>query len=460
MNGRRIGLAAITALLTLAAVLVIAALVAADPLSVSTAVSYARAPGATTAHVEITILGVANATYGVEVRGPANETVAVKEVQTNATGVAVLVLELPETYPSGTYTVYVAGANESATATFKIAWPAPQVAPNATLVPGARVAAPNLLRAAAKLGAMVHCRNEVLRSANVTQGELQLILNLTAAGDAYLARANASLAAGNYTAAMRYAQLAIQSYGKALDLQEDIAELLNVSFAACRAVLKPPKVPPALAGNATVLPRNATCKWTPEFYPLMTAFNVTERRIEELRGLLSKLEERGYNTTGLALMLDEASKLVNEGRALAQACNISSAAHKLAEAKKYLGAVSAAIAKLGEKRFVNEIRKAGLDVNETEVEGALKRNMVAEKIAEKVEEKLNKTAKELEEKVNFTKLEKMEKEIRNLEKLVERVKELQARKEKLQKMQKEIINKVNELIEKIRKSGKGLGRRG
>jgi uncharacterized protein YlbG (UPF0298 family) len=283
---------------------------------------------------------------------------------------------------------------------------------------------------------MVHCRNGVLEAANVTQTELnatfQAVLELTAAGDRYLALANSSLAAGNYTAAMRYAQLAIQSYGRALELQEDIGEQLGVSFAACRAVIALPK------RGVPASARNATCKWTPDFYPLMTALDVTERRIGELRALLAKLGERGYNVTGLAAMLDEAERLVSEGRRLAQNCSISEAAHKLAD-------VDAAIAKLGAMRFVKEIGKAGIEVNETEVKEALKKGKLPEKLAEKVNETLRKIS--IQEKEDEKELRNIEKRIENIEKLIEKLRN----EKQVSKIADEVIKKVRELRENIEK---------
>jgi len=191
--------------------------------------------------------------------------------------------------------------------------------------------------------------------------------------------------------------------------------------------------------------RNATCKWTPEFYPLMTAFNVTERRIGELRALLAKLGERGYNVTGLAAMLDEAERLVSEGRRLAQNCSISEAAHKLAEAKKYIGAVDAAIAKLGGMRFVKEVGKAGIEVNETEVKEALKKGKLPEKLAEKVNETLRKIS--IPEKEDEKELRNIEKRIENIEKLIEKLRN----EKQVSKIADEVIKKVRELRENIEK---------
>jgi len=434
---------AVGALLAIAALLVAAAFASAAPLTVTATVDYARSHEVAVAVIRIVINGTPGATYGVEVRGPANETVALKEVEADANGLAVLELELPETYPAGAYTVYVAGGGEFAVATFTVSWNATAPAAPGGAVPGARVAAENLIRVAAKLGAMVHCRNDVLLAANVTQTELnatfQAVLDLTKAGDEHLARANSSLAAGNYTAAMRYAQLTIQSYGNALELQEEVGEQLGVSFAACRVAIAPPK-----ERDVPAPARNATCRWTPEFYPLMTAFDVTERRIEELRKLLARLEERGYNVTELAMTLDEAGKLVEEGRRLALACNVSEAARKLAEASKHIGAVNAAVARLGGMRFVKEVRKAGLEVNETEVREALKRGKLPEKLAEKVGEALRKI--KVAEGMGEKELKGVEKGLERIEKLLERLGKEKVNREKIE----EAMRRVEELRRSIR----------
>ena len=113
---------AVGALLAIAALLVAAAFASAAPLTVTATVDYARSHEVAVAVIRIVINGTPGATYGVEVRGPANETVALKEVEADANGLAVLELELPETYPAGAYTVYVAGGGEFAVATFTVSW--------------------------------------------------------------------------------------------------------------------------------------------------------------------------------------------------------------------------------------------------------------------------------------------------------------------------------------------------
>jgi len=426
-------------LLTIAALLVAAAFALAAPLIVTATVDYMYAPQATAAIVHIVINGAPNVTYGVEVRGPSNGIIALKEVDANESGLAVLELELPETYPAGGYTVYVSGGGDNYTTTFTIMW-------NVTI--GAEKAVENLIRVATKLGAMVHCRNEVLLAANVTETEqfetFQAVLTLTEAGDGYLALANSSFITGNYTAAKLYAQLAIQSFGRALELQEEIGDELGVSFAVCKAVISPPKK------EVPVPARNITCKWTPEFYPLMTAFNVTEHRIEELRALLAKLEGQDYNVTRLAMMLDQASELVEEGRQLAQTCNISEAAHKLGEATKLIGLVNAGVAKLGAKRFAHELAKDGVEINETEVREALRRGQIVDKIAEKIEEALRR----LEEKIEDIE-EKIEEKIERLERLMEKLPE--RAKERVGETFKRTIEKRQEALERVaeaRKRGK------
>jgi hypothetical protein len=119
-------------LLAVAAVLVAAAFVLASPLHVTATVNYTYTPKGAVAVVKIMINGSPNTTYGVEVRGPANETIAVKEVNANASGIAELELELPEIYPGGNYTVYVSGGGETFNTTFTVMWK--------TTIPGAKIA--------------------------------------------------------------------------------------------------------------------------------------------------------------------------------------------------------------------------------------------------------------------------------------------------------------------------------
>ncbi|MEM0308367.1 MAG: hypothetical protein QXO64_05440, partial [Thermofilaceae archaeon] len=146
------------------------ALVAAQTLTVKATVSYEFEAGVATAVVKVIIVGAANTTYGVEVRGPGGEVVALKEAYTDGSGLATLTLELPDVYPAGSYTVYVSGGGENATATFEIRWekPAEEAAPTG---PVPSVAAQNLVRVASRLSSLVHCRNEILAAANVTQTE-------------------------------------------------------------------------------------------------------------------------------------------------------------------------------------------------------------------------------------------------------------------------------------------------
>lgn len=427
----------------------------ASPLAVTIKLSYRLEAGVTTAVVEISIEGAPNATYGVEVQGPSGELVAVKEVDTDENGLAVLILEIPDTFPHGTYTVYVSGEGENATATFEINWEAPGAEEEpvkevpvggAAARRGVAAAALNLFKVAAKLSRLVHCRNEVLATANVTQTEhadtYQTILELTARGDTYLSLANSSITAANYTAALRYAQEAIRNYGKALELQELVKDLLNLSFAACKVVLAPVE-PPRDKGPAV----NRTCKWSPEFYPMMTAFNVTERRIEELEKLIARAAEQGYNVSGILSLLEKARSLVEEGRSLAVACNESAAAHRLAEAKKLLGLANAELAKLGARRLAKEMVRRGVEVNETETEEvvrAVRNGRALEKISELINRTLNRIRErvEREARIEGEEATKLAKRLQKLDELLEKL------------PQREIPSRAREVVEKARETAR------
>jgi len=460
--------------------LLLVALSLASPLSVSVEVSYAAEDAAAKAIVHITVVGSPNATYTVTVLDPAGGTVAVREVEVE-NGTAALELEIPDTYPPGTYTVVVSGDEGNATATFALSWNVSAQAPANVTAPqgrGAAAAAAALVSAAARLSQLAHCRNEVLASANVTETEYaalyQSALNLTAAADAYLALANESLRAGNYTTAFHYAQLALRSYGEALHLQEEVAEALNVSFYACRAVLAPPAAPKPLPAA------NVTCRWTPEFYPLMTAFDVAERRIEELEELLSRVQS--WNLTGLenaTAYLEEARRLVEEGRRLALSCNISAAAHRLAEAKRLIGRVQALVARAGAASFIRELRRAGVEVNESQVEElvkAVREGKAAKKVAELVNatvgrwrERLERKEVKVDEKV-LKGLERLEKALekversaargRGLEKELERVqKAVEKIREELSRVRERVLEQVRERVrERVQRPG-GVGRK-
>jgi thiamine kinase-like enzyme len=145
------------------------------------------------------------------------------------------------------------------------------------------------------------------------------------------------------------------------------------------------------------------------------------------------------------MMLDEAKKLVEEGRKLAQNCSISEAAHKLADAKKCIGAVDAAIAKLGGMRFVKEVRKVEIEINETEVEEALKKGKLSEKLSEKINETLRKII--ITEGLSEEDLRNIMKRIENIEKLLGKL----GKEKQIPKIIEEINKKVEELRKNIEK---------
>jgi hypothetical protein len=226
--------------------------------------------------------------------------------------------------------------------------------------------AESLIASAERLQQLVYCRNQVLQNFSQNSQLFTQIINLTATGDNYLAKAKQSLNLGNVAQAMQYAVLALRTYGQALDLQEQLREVLGASFASCRAVLAPEQA--NLTANLyRSRVRNETCRWSPDFYPLMTAINVSLQRIRELEGIASKAAENGYDVSNATLQLSQAEQLLAEAQSLAVKCLISESAKKLAEAKKLIGQASSELAKVGAMRVVAEMRRYGLEVNKTHV---------------------------------------------------------------------------------------------
>jgi hypothetical protein len=243
--------------------------------------------------------------------------------------------------------------------------------PNLSSVPQAAIPAENLVQSAQRLQTLVYCRNQVLQNLSVSNLTLLQITNLTTTGENYLASAQQALSTGNITQAMYYAILALRTYGKVLELQESLRELTGASFASCKAVLAP-EMENMTARLYMGRVRNETCRWSPDFYPLMTAINVSLQRIRELEGIASKAAENGYDVSNATLQLSQAEQLLAEAQSLAVKCLISESAKKLAEAKKLIGQASSELAKVGAMRVVAEMRRYGLEVNKTHVGEVMK----------------------------------------------------------------------------------------
>ena len=237
-----------------------------------------------------------------------------------------------------------------------------------------------LIENAERLRAVVHCVNGVLLESNISRSSYlnvtySKILNLTRHGDLYLNMSRSLLVDLNYTSAKYYAVLSIQSYGAALELQEELAVAVNASLEVCG-------VEPGEGWRG--VEENATSKERGELRPLIVAFEVAESRIEELRELVEKVKDEGYDVELLSSLLDEAEDLVEEGRTLALAGNVSEAAHRLARAKKILGLVNSEIHELGFKTVAHKLRGMGVKVNATEIKELMKKGEFREKVIEKM----------------------------------------------------------------------------
>jgi hypothetical protein len=279
--------------------------------------------------------------------------------------------------------------------------------------------AESLIASAERLQQLVYCRNQVLQNLSQNSQLFTQIVNLTATGDNYLAKAKQYLNLGNATQAMQYAVLALRTYGQALDLQEKLRDTLGTSFASCRAVLAPQQanLTANLYRNRV---RNETCKWSQDFYPQYVAINVSLQRVNELESIASRAASSGYDTSNATRLLNQARQLLLEAQSLASNCLLNESAHRLAEARKLIGQATSELARAGAMRTIAEMRRNGLDVNGTSV-GEVMRALRARKFEEYL---LNKTADTL---LNVTRnvpgLERQRNRLQLLEQLLARIQE-------------------------------------
>lgn len=210
-----------------ACLIMVAALlpVYASPLTVSTDKG-SYSPGET---VTITIQGSPNTFYGVEVRGPGGQLIALKQVTAGSDGRATLSIGLASDSPTGTYTIVVSGGGETASKTFTVsaaAAPAPGPAP---VSPGA--AASSALNTAkfrlAQLSKAISSLNASLAPLGL-EGVLANASSALAALSAKLSEAEAKYNAGDYDAA----------YKLASEVASECSKLLNQLFSASVQALR------------------------------------------------------------------------------------------------------------------------------------------------------------------------------------------------------------------------------
>jgi CII-binding regulator of phage lambda lysogenization HflD len=210
-----------------ACLIVVAALlpVYASPLTVSTDKG-SYSPGET---VTITIQGSPNTFYGVEVRGPGGQLIALKQVTAGSDGRATLSIGLASDSPTGTYTIVVSGGGETFSKTFTVsaaAAPAPGPAP---VSPGA--AASSALNTAkfrlAQLSKAISSLNASLAPLGL-EGVLANASSALAALSAKLSEAEAKYNAGDYDAA----------YKLASEVASECSKLLNQLFSASVQALR------------------------------------------------------------------------------------------------------------------------------------------------------------------------------------------------------------------------------
>jgi len=211
-----------------AACLIMAALlpVYATPLSVSTDKS-TYSPGET---VTVTIQGSPNTSYGVEVRGPGGQLIALEQVTAGSDGRASLSFGLASDSPTGTYSIYVSGGGETASRTFTVsaaAAPAPApVAPGAAASSALNTARFRLMQ----LSKAISSLNASLAPLGL-EGVLANASSALAALSAKLSEAEAKFNAGDYDTAYKLASEVSSECSKLL------SQLFGASVQALRGIV-------------------------------------------------------------------------------------------------------------------------------------------------------------------------------------------------------------------------------
>ena len=299
-----------------------------------------------------------------------------------------------------------------------------------------QVAAPaeRLTEAAQRLQELAHCRNQVLQGVVQNRSALAEVLSLTSTGDNYLALARQALSAGNASQAFSYAISALRTYGRVLELQEGLRGLVNASFASCGAVLAP-ELENVTAKLGRVAAENRTCRWSPSFYPLMVAINVSLQRVSTLESIALKASESGYDVSNATRLLSQARELLASAQSLAVECLTDEAARKLAEANKLIGLASAELAKAGARRLVAEMRAYGLEVSKVgEVLEALRGRRFEEYLVNRTLDALLNITRGVQE------LERERVRLQQLERLLSRIQE------RVQGELKQLALRVRELV--------------
>lgn len=217
-----------------------------------------------------------------------------------------------------------------------------------------------LIKNAKRLQLLVHFRNEVIASSNLSLVNVTLwseILNLTAKADHYLSLAIEQFTAGNVTQAKEYVLLAMNLYSDVLELQSEVAEEYGLEF----------KFEGELPMNLTASVSNMSIAIN--MTALTLQLQVLEARVAQLREMLSKVNTSLYNITDALALLDRASEILAEARAALTAGNITVPvlARMLAEVKRILGIVNAELNRASLHVAVVRAMKLGwLKRNETD----------------------------------------------------------------------------------------------
>ncbi|RLE73018.1 MAG: hypothetical protein DRJ37_01420 [Thermoprotei archaeon] len=215
-----------------------------------------------------------------------------------------------------------------------------------------------LIQNAERLQRLIELKLEIIHSlilnittpSNVTvylNNTINLVLEHKAEGDAYLNISKSLYEEGNYTGAKIYAIKAMQSYSLALKLIHDLSLELGIKYEECCVEEK------VMNKTKTGMANNS----------LVVAFKIAELHVDRLLEIIEKLDktEIDYDFEALVSELLEIKALIEEGKTLAEAGNVTEAARILGEVRKRIAHVNAELHKISALLTVVRMKKFALE---------------------------------------------------------------------------------------------------
>ncbi|RLE62878.1 MAG: hypothetical protein DRJ38_08860 [Thermoprotei archaeon] len=175
---------------------------------------------------------------------------------------------------------------------------------------------------------------------------INVILEYKAEGDTYLNISKTLYEEGNYTGAKIYAIKAMQSYSLALKVIHELSEVLGIKFEECCVKER------VMNRTRTGMANNS----------LIVALKIAEIHVDRLMEIIEKLDETeiDYDFEALINELNEIKVLIEEGKTLAEAGNVTEAAHILGGVRKRIAHVNAELHKISALLTVVKIKKFAL----------------------------------------------------------------------------------------------------